>query len=138
MIPEGWRKIYLYAQINEGAQDVFFYYDPEGKDQPIYCLDIPKLFHVNEDEFDELDYKLHESFDDLWQEFKRNGQEPWTNLTFVLENTGKFKINYSYEDISEIGPFERLVIWTYQNLGIKLSGAFAEELLNDYLKRKES
>lgn len=49
-------------------------------------------------------YQLLDNFAELWNEFKNNGQEQWTNLTFILENNGKFKIDYDYTDLSDASP----------------------------------
>lgn len=35
MIPEQWDKFYLYAEISEESQQVFFYYYPEGQQIPV-------------------------------------------------------------------------------------------------------
>ncbi|MDG4850796.1 immunity protein YezG family protein [Peribacillus frigoritolerans] len=50
------------------------------------------------------------------EEFKEQEQELWTNLTFILDNTGKMKINYGYEDISELSPVEKQDKWEAEYL----------------------
>ncbi|PKC50512.1 hypothetical protein RhiirA1_486147, partial [Rhizophagus irregularis] len=104
IVPEAWNKIFLYAEYRDGYKKVFFYYYPESGVKPVYSLDITDLFSINEDEFDELENKLYQCFSELWEEFKEQEQELWTNLTFILDNTGKMKINYGYEDISQLSP----------------------------------
>ncbi|PLR81667.1 cytoplasmic protein [Bacillus canaveralius] len=111
MIPEEWNKIYLYAELREGYKKVFFYYYPESGVEPIYSLDITEKFVVNENEFDELENDLYGFFSELQEEFKIQEQEQWTNLTFILDNTGQMKINYGYEDLSQIGPVEKQERW---------------------------
>lgn len=117
IVPEAWNKIFLYAEYRDGYKKVFFYYYPESGVKPVYSLDITDLFSINEDEFDELENKLYQCFSELWEEFKEQEQELWTNLTFILDNTGKMKINYGYEDISQLSPVDKQEKWEAEYLG---------------------
>lgn len=116
IIPEEWKKIFLYAEFREGYKKVFFYYYPETEGEPVYSLDITDLFNVDEDEFDVLENELYNCFSRLREEFKEQEQEQWTNLTFMLDNTGKMNINYGYEDISERSPVEKQDKWEAEYL----------------------
>lgn len=116
IVPEEWKKIFLYAEYREGYKKVFFYYYPEIGVKPVYNLDIMDLFNMNEDEFDELENELYHCFSRLWEEFKEQEQVQWTNLTFILDNTGTMKINYGYEDISELSPVEKQEKWEAEYL----------------------
>ena len=46
-------------------------------------------------------------------------QEPWTSLTFILDNMGRMKLNYGYGDISEISPDEKQDKWEAEYLARK-------------------
>lgn len=116
IVPEEWKKIFLYAEYREGYKKIFYYYYPETGVKPVYSLDIMDLFNMNEDEFDELENELYHCFSKLWEEFKEQKQEQWTNLTFILDNTGTMKINYGYEDISELSPVEKQEKWEAEYL----------------------
>lgn len=116
IVPEEWKKIFLYAEYREGYKKVFFYYYPIRGVKPVYSLDITDLYNIDEDEFDELENELYDYFSRLWWEFKEQEQEQWTNLTFILENTGKMKMNYGYEDISELNPLEKQDKWEAEYL----------------------
>lgn len=119
IIPEGWDKVFAYAEVQEDVSKVGFYYYPEGKDTPIHVLEIVELFEIDENEIDQLRYKLSDLFEELWREFLKSNQEAWTNLTFILESTGQFKIDFDYEDLTEVDDFERQIIWRYKYLGIE-------------------
>ncbi|WP_010531720.1 immunity protein YezG family protein [Lentibacillus jeotgali] len=116
IIPEQWKKLYLYAEIREGYKKVYFYYYPENGNNPVYSLDIIDLFNMDEDMFDELENELYSCFSNLREEFKTQEQEPWTYLTFILENSGQMKINYSYEDVSQLDPVEKQEKWEAEYL----------------------
>lgn len=82
----------------------------------MYSLDITDLFHMNEDKYDELENNLYHCFSRLWEEFKEQEQQQWTNLTYTLDNTGRMKINYGYEDLSELSPVEKQEKWEAEYL----------------------
>ncbi|MFC7393456.1 antitoxin YezG family protein [Scopulibacillus cellulosilyticus] len=138
IIPENWDKVYLYAEINEDGGRVFFYYYPINDKVPVYSLDIINRFSVEKSEFDELNYDLFECFDELWEEFKRNNQEVWSNLIFILDNTGGFEIEYGYDDITDADQTEIHTVWAYRHLGlIPPEGSYKRELLDNYLKNSK-
>ncbi|MDY0406305.1 DUF600 family protein [Virgibacillus sp. 179-BFC.A HS] len=45
------------------------------------------------------------------KEFKNQGQEEWSSLTFILDNTGRMKLSYDYKDLSQISPVEKQEKW---------------------------
>ncbi|MGY0691939.1 immunity protein YezG family protein [Virgibacillus sp. FSP13] len=116
MIPEEWEKILLYAEVREGMATVFFYYYPQNSNKPIYSLDIDEIFNIDYQELKKMERKLYEYFRHLWNEFKEQDQEPWTHLTFKLENTGKMNINYGYDDVSQMDPIEKQEKWEAEYL----------------------
>ena len=118
IIPEDWEKIYLYAEIREGYEKVFFYYYPEKSNFAVYSLDITDKYNIDKRQFDERENHLYDCFGELYEEFKKQGQEPWTNLTFILERTGKMKIDYGYEDMSQISSVEKQEKWEAKYLGV--------------------
>jgi uncharacterized protein (TIGR01741 family) len=118
MIPENWSKVFVYAEIREGFKTVFFYYYPQESTVPIYSLDITDKFHIDQTQFIENRRALYKSFTELFEEFKVQNQEPWTQVTYILDSTGELKINYNYEDISQISPVEKREQWEAKYLGI--------------------
>ncbi len=140
MIPEDWDKLFMYAEVSEGASEVFFYYYPKGKNTPIYSLDVVDVFEINEDEFDEMSMELNDYFEELREEFKKNKQEPWTNLTLTLESNGKFNIDYDYTDLSEADSYEQHIVWRYKHLGMQPSPDRKRDvkIIQEYLKKKEA
>ena len=111
IIPEDWSEIYLYAEYGEGYKKVFFYYYPTANEKPIYSLDIPHDFKVDVENHNIMRRKLYDLFEVLWMEFKEQDQEQWTLLTFILDNTGEMKIDYSYEDIADLSPTDKQDEW---------------------------
>lgn len=111
MIPQDWAKVLTYAETREGYAAVYFYYYPTGSDTPIYSLDIPDHFSIDQQKHAQLEDQLFEYFRELWYEFKAQGQEQWTSVTFILDRSGKFKMDFTYEDLSQMGPSEKRKLW---------------------------
>jgi hypothetical protein len=51
----------IYCESTEGAQTAYFYYYPEGNDQPVYSNNIPDLFHIPEEDYKEFWHEVVES-----------------------------------------------------------------------------
>jgi|SRR5690606_37536263 uncharacterized protein (TIGR01741 family) len=137
-IPEEWDKIYMYGEIGEGVREAFFYYYPSESNEPVYSHKIPEIFDISEDEYDKLWYQLLDNLTELWNEFKNNGQETWTNLTFVLDNEGRFKIEYDYTDLSDADDIERQIIWEYKYLGIIPEDEDEKKIIEEYIKSTQN
>lgn len=121
IIPESWEKVMVYSEVDEYSDSTVFFYYPKNKIEPIYSLDIEDMEGIDEDEIDSQLNSLDSVFRELWEEFKRNEQKPWTNLTFELYSTGKFDIEFDYtilEEENNYNHYERLIIWKYKNLGV--------------------
>lgn len=137
-IPEEWDKVLLYGEINEDIRTAYFNYYPVGSNESVYSHDIPNLFNIPKDEYKKLLRQLLDNLEELWQEYKNNEQEPWTNLTFILESTGKFKIDYDYTDLSEASPAENHLIWDYKYLRIMPEDEDDKKIVDAYIKSIEN
>ncbi|MGX9707791.1 antitoxin YezG family protein [Laceyella tengchongensis] len=133
-IPENWSEVYLYGEIVEGAQTAYFYYYPEGNDQPVYSNNIPDLFDIPEEDYKEMWHQLLDSLLRLWKVFKDDNKEPWTNLTMYLNHSGKFKVHFNYDDLSNVNSHERKTIWAYKHLGILPKSKSGKKFLEKYLQ----
>ncbi|GAB6255102.1 MULTISPECIES: immunity protein YezG family protein [Peribacillus] len=136
MIPEGWSKVILYGEVNEGTGTAFFFYQSNINDKLIYSHDIPELHSISRIEYRDTWRRLIKVLKELSDEFKDNNQEQWTNLTFTLESTGKFKVDYDYEDLSDADDHERRVIWEYTRLGLLPETEYDKSILEEYLKKE--
>jgi uncharacterized protein (TIGR01741 family) len=138
IIPEEWEKVYVYGEMQEDGGTIFFYYDQKRGEKPIYSLDIPDLFYLDRDKYEELDDQPFSLLEDLWNEFKNIEQEPWSTFTVVFDNLGKFDVKHGYEDLSKSGPFQRLLAFKCRYLGILPTDDYTKKVLDEYLKSNES
>lgn len=138
MIPEEWTKVFIYGEILEDVQKGFFYYLNKDGNQPIYSYYIPKLFGVTKEKYREQREEFLNSLQELWEVFKRNDEPAWTSMTMILESTGKFKIDYDYEDLTEADDYERLILWKYKYLSLTPEDEVDKEFLEEYLKMRKN
>ncbi|WDF02116.1 immunity protein YezG family protein [Shouchella hunanensis] len=59
---------------------------------------------MNEEEYSRLWNNLLDTMQELKKAFVANKQEPRTNFTMLVDNTGKINIDSSYEDLSNRDP----------------------------------
>ncbi|WP_027086708.1 immunity protein YezG family protein [Cohnella panacarvi] len=133
-IPEEWSKVYLYGEITEDVGNTYFYYYPVNNDLPVQSHSIPKIYEVEEEEYERLWEQLLHNLEELWHEFKSNDREPWTNLTMIFNREGNFKIDYDYEDLTDANDHERVIIWKHKYLNLWPSGEDDKKFLEEYLK----
>ncbi|MEK3792879.1 antitoxin YezG family protein [Paenibacillus sp. FSL R7-0204] len=137
MLPEDkWEEINLHAEILDDSSNVYFYFNTQADKEFQYSHDIPNIYGVSDEIYDELLTELNGKFEELRGIFIHNGQEKWTNVTVVLKYPSKFKINFGYEDIlaSKISPTQRQMIFEYQYLGIFPNGEENKKIIENFVK----
>lgn len=139
IIPDEWSKIYLYGEVLEDSREVYFYFDSMTSSNIVYGHDIPKIYNVDKKIYRQLLRELTKFVVDLHVEYKENNDKQWTNLTFLLDSSGKFNIKFNYDDILK-SPFlsgERQIIWEYEVLGIEPTDENHKEIIDRYLNSKD-
>lgn len=140
MIPDKWEKVWLYGEVLDDSSEVYFYFYSKTSKKIIYSHDIPNEYKVNNSMYEDLLFELVDIIQELNLEYKENNESVWTNLTFLLDNTGKFNIKYNYDDIlnSDFTAGERQIIWEYEILGVEPEAEQYKEMLNKYLESKNN
>ncbi|NFN93537.1 DUF600 family protein [Clostridium botulinum] len=139
MIPDKWNEIYLYGEVLQDSSEVYFYFNSLTSNNIIYGHDIPKIYSIDENIYENLLMELTDIVEELYKEYKENNEDVWTNFTFRLNNTGKFSIKFNYDDILK-SPFlsgERQIIWEYEVLGIEPTNENHKEIIDRYLNSKD-
>jgi uncharacterized protein (TIGR01741 family) len=137
IIPDEWKKIYLYAEVAPDARITYFYFESATLNKIVYSRNIPEVYNVDRKIFDKLFGELRDLFTRLHEEFSKQAPAPWTNLTMHLEHTGKFNIDYGYET-HDFAPDEKQAIWKYEVLGIYPSDdSFYRKTIDEYIKNKK-
>lgn len=146
MIPEKFKKVYLYASVVDEKKDVtgemFFYYFPKGimKRKPINVYEIPELFNIEEEQYQKLEQNLYNSIKKISKYHKNKQKQPWTNITIIIEDV-KYRVEFNYNELlkSEFSDYERHLIWRYEYLGISEASYNKEErtVLHRYFESEE-
>ncbi|KZE37502.1 hypothetical protein AV656_13145 [Bhargavaea cecembensis] len=110
-IPEEWKNVKLYVEGWKGYSTAYFYYYPESSEKPILSYSIPERFAIDKMEFHQQERKIRRTALSLQKAFESDGQEPWTNFTFILNRNGTFHVDYGYEDLTEADPGEQREAW---------------------------
>lgn len=136
IIPDKWEKVWLYGEVLDDSIEVYFYFYSGTRKKIIYSHYIPNEYNVNKTVYKKLLFELFDIIGELNLEYKENNKSVWTNLTFLLDNTGKFNIKYNYDDVlnSEFTDVERQIIWKYEVLGVEPEAEQYKEMINKYLE----
>ncbi|KHL93906.1 hypothetical protein QW71_21000 [Paenibacillus sp. IHB B 3415] len=135
IIPDEWDEIHLYAEILPGSIIIYFYFESATKNELIYSHNIPEIYGVDERIYDRLHGELRDYFVELNKESRSTLDQPWTNLTMYLDQSGKFNIDYGYDEVL-FSPAQQFTIWKHENLGLHPTDEFAQSYLDEYLKTK--
>jgi uncharacterized protein (TIGR01741 family) len=119
MIPVEWNEFYFNGEVKDEEGGVFFFFTPvDINADAVYSHDIPDLYQINENAYDEELNKLFELTVKLQQVFIENDQEPWFSVTLLVNDTGKLKVHFDYTNWheSEFGPTARIEYFEYKYL----------------------
>ncbi|WP_111292758.1 immunity protein YezG family protein [Bacillus safensis] len=139
MIPCNWDKVWMYAEILDDSAGITFCFNEQVDGEYIYGHEIPLKYNVSKSTYIHLLYELSNNFEELKREYIKNKLGAWTTATLELESSGKFSIDYGYEDILNIGLYgiQRRAVWEYKTFGILPKNEKNKETVLNYIKNKE-
>ncbi len=102
-IPDDFQKAWIYVEMQEDFGSTGVYYQ-SADDQYYYAMPHDALFDL---------------FNEMWLEYKNIGKQPWTSATFMIDQQGKFSIDFGYENIFTDGSTrsDRKTAWIRRYLG---------------------
>lgn len=133
MVPEKCPEILMYSEANENSN--IFYCKLTNNKKPIYYLDIPKIFNIDQVEFENKLNNLNKYSQQLWNEFKNNNEKPWTIFTLKVISDGNYEIEYDYSGATDKELYKKRIIWIYENLGIYEEKD--KKLIEEYIKKNK-
>lgn len=110
VLPAGWNKICMYAEISEKSYEISYYCFVNGKSKPIHCYALVDEYQIEEKDIDEVFADINQLLKPFWKQSNESGKEAWSNFTLVFESTGKFSGYYDYTDLSE-GSYNYKKVW---------------------------
>lgn len=103
VLPNGWEKAILYAQITENSYELFYYAKVNGEYINNFDLEKEGLGVDRQ----EVRKHFREIYEILLPNYREN---QWYAMTFILSKTGEFTVDYEYTDYSE-NSFEYKKLW---------------------------
>lgn len=103
VLPNGWDKAILYAQITESSYELFYYAKVNGEYINNFDLEKEGLGVDRQ----EVRKHFREIYEILLPNYREN---QWYAMTFILSKTGEFTVDYEYTDYSE-NSFEYKKLW---------------------------
>jgi len=76
----------------------------------------------------------------MYDDFVKDGQEPWEQVSLSVDNKGAFNVDYFYNTISakNDNQAKRKVIWAYNTFGLlPKEGSYTRKLLDRYLTEQK-
>lgn len=140
-IPEEWENFYFHADINDDfSGGVYFFYNTDGSQKYIYSEDIPEIYNIDEDEYDEKNYQLYKLSKSLKQWFMEYEQAPWQAITIVVDSERKMKMDFDYADwlSSPYTPTPLMDYFEYRYLGKMPESKEQEELFKEMEEYQKS
>ena len=104
----------------------------------IYGHDIPERYRVSNSIYNHLLVELSDKFRELKKEYIKYDLGVWTTATLQLESSGKFTIEYGYDDVYSLGidNVQRIAVWEYETFGFLPDDEEDKEAVLNYIKIK--
>ena len=118
MIPVEWDDLYINFEVDKTLSGgVIFFFKYKGKYH--YYMDIPSLFNISEDEFDDEFMDLFDLGGEMKKIFIEQGLEEWSAFTIKVDEQNKTSLDFDYApwNDSEFGPTDRIEFFEYKYLG---------------------
>ena len=94
VLPNGWDKAILYAQITESSYELFYYAKVNGEFVINFDLEKEGL-GVDRQEVRKC---FREIYEILLSDYR---EKQWYAMTYILSKSGEFTVDYEYTDYSE-------------------------------------
>ena len=92
-LPKAWDRLVVYLEYGEASYSISFYIKASGR--YIKCYD---LENVSEEDLYLLFMRINKEVSELRDGI--NG-EKWSNMSMVVEHTGKMHVDFDYTDLTE-------------------------------------
>ncbi|UDF18266.1 antitoxin YezG family protein [Bacillus pumilus] len=140
LIPCDWDKVWMYAEILDDSAEIVFYFNEQNEKEYVNGHQIPHKYNVSKSTYIHLLYELSEIFEELKKTYIQNDLGAWTTATLQLDDSGKFTIDFGYEDVYSLGidNVQRIAVWEYENFGFLPDDEEDKEAVLNYLKNKDN
>ena len=139
MIPVKWDTFHYLGEVEKGKQShsSVFYFRDISTGEFVKSNNMPKIYQIPKSSYMVQWSQLNNILLEIYDCFAENGQAPWEQLSFSVEPSGTFKVNYLYDVMNEKdgGQLVRELIWARDTFGYApKEGTPEKEVLDRYLK----
>ena len=144
-VPGKWEELYLYASIIDRlgtvqTGEMYFYFLPKGllKRKFINVYEVPSKYDIEEEEYMKLVKLLYEQIKLLREEFEKENQKVWSNITISIKNN-RFKVEYNYDNLLGVQDeyYDHHIFWRNKYLHIEPHGRKEKDAIEQYLKNRQ-
>ncbi len=139
LTPEEWSEVWMYGEVLPDSSNAYYYYKSKQMKEMVCCMKIPEKFNIEIMKFINDLNRLMNLFENLNKVFKEEGQQVWSSLNMYFNESGQFKVNFSYEDIvnSDFSLNARHDIWEYEVLKKEPESTRSKNVIKRYLEQKK-
>lgn len=118
IIPTKWKKIFYNIELYPDVVSYHYCFYDANIGKLVQHGNIEKEYGGNRNQRRIMERELINLIKKLNDEYAKNNQERWTTMTFILQNDGKFNIDYGYEDLYATSEMDRRELWEKKYLDI--------------------
>jgi hypothetical protein len=111
MIPFEWSKLLLFSEVEEGANSIHYVIYEKETQELKESESLINEYGISRKEEMKQSVQLSRLITKLSKAFEDEGLEKWNLMTFILENTGKFKIDFEYVILEDSDVITRREAW---------------------------
>lgn len=140
MIPVKWSEFHYLGEIEKGKQSYssVFYFKDASSGEFVKSNNMPKIYQIPQNSYMIQWTQLNNILLEIYDCFADNGQAPWEQMSFSVDQSEKFKVNYLYDVMNDQdgGQVVRELIWARDTFGyVPKEGTPARKILDRYLKK---
>lgn len=137
MIPEKWEAVHYLGEVGKGksSSSSVFYFRPSGRGEYIKSNQIPQVYPVPKSVYMKQWVQLNHILLEIYDCFAANEQALWEQISFSLDKTGKFHVDFLYDVMHDTdgGQLIRELMWAKNTFGYEpKEGSVQKKVLDNY------
>lgn len=106
VLPEGWSRVCLYAEITETYSEIVYYCFINEQNKPIQCYNLTSKYKISEADIDNAITNITFEIENE----RKNALHKWSVMTYILFADAKFEVSYDYSNLTD-GSYEFKKNW---------------------------
>lgn len=111
IIPIEWNKILLFSEVEQDANSIYYVFYESEQNTLKTSDSLTNEFGISRKQRIMYSVELSRLIEKLNKAFAEEGLEKWNLITFILEKTGKFKVDFEYMNLEESDVITRREAW---------------------------